>query len=190
MAFSGFGENARDWFAGLEADNSKDYFEANRERMNSHVREPLEKLLSAAAFRMEGQVKLFRPHRDVRFSKDKSPYKTTASGYVHSVPGSQSGGYFAIDARGATCATGMWELAKDQLDRARQTINEDATAAQSLEDAIEAGEAYGLEQWGEALKSAPRGYDKAHRYIALLRKKNFVRGTSCTKSRRSTRRSC
>ena len=80
--FLGFGPGAVDWFRGLEADNSKAYFVGSRAVWEADVRGPLERLLEELGEDLGGSAKLFRPHRDVRFSKDKSPYKTNNYGVV------------------------------------------------------------------------------------------------------------
>ena len=87
--FAGFSPEAFAWFAGLERDNTKAYFTATREVYETQVREPLEEMLEELAADFGGHVKMFRQNRDVRFSPDKSPYKTTTYGILYelSVPG-------------------------------------------------------------------------------------------------------
>jgi len=70
--FAGFGERATDFFAGLEADNSKAYWEDHRATYEAEVRAPMLALLAALEPEF-GPGTMFRPYRDVRFSKDKSP---------------------------------------------------------------------------------------------------------------------
>src|SRR5437773_2653459 len=79
--FSGFRAAAFTWFAGLEADNSERYFTAHRATYDAAVRGPLEAMLDELA-EDDGEVKMFRQHRDIRFSQDKSPYKTTTYGVI------------------------------------------------------------------------------------------------------------
>jgi uncharacterized protein (DUF2461 family) len=64
------------WFKGPEADNSREYFAANRDFFEHSIRDQLEALLTELSGRFGGNVKVFRQHRDTRFSADKSPYKT------------------------------------------------------------------------------------------------------------------
>lgn len=73
--FDGFPAEAFAWFAGLEQDNSRAWFAAHRDTYDLAVRGPLEDLLAELAGELGGSVKMFRQHRDVRFSADKSPYK-------------------------------------------------------------------------------------------------------------------
>ena len=76
MAFSGWQMTAIDFFDGLEEDNSREYWLANKAVYDRDVKSPMEELLAELADEFGGS-KIFRPNRDVRFSSDKSPYKTT-----------------------------------------------------------------------------------------------------------------
>src|SRR5262249_28106417 len=78
--FAGFPREARDWFRGITATNSRDWFQANRPTYDRCVRQPLESLL--AELERYGEGKVFRPNRDTRFAKDKSPYKTNAAAVI------------------------------------------------------------------------------------------------------------
>ena len=171
--FLGFGPGAIDWFRGLAADNSKAYFEATRPTWEGDVRDPLERLLEEFGEELGGPVRLFRPNRDVRFSKDKSPYKTHTYGYV-SVPDTESGLYISIGAAGLDAGSGYWQMAADQLARFRAAV--DGSAGAALAEAVERLQASGLELWGDALKTAPRGFAKDHPHIHLLRMKDLLAG--------------
>jgi uncharacterized protein (DUF2461 family) len=81
--FDGFGPQVKRWFAGLEADNSREYFAAHRDVFEESIREQIEALLFELSETFGGEVKLFRQHRDIRFSRDKSPYKTNTYGVIH-----------------------------------------------------------------------------------------------------------
>ena len=96
--FLGFGPKAIDWFRGLEADNSKTYFEASRGVWASDVRGPLERLLEELGEDLGGSARVFRPNRDVRFSRNKAPYKTNNYGIVR-VPESSACDDVCSDAR-------------------------------------------------------------------------------------------
>lgn len=173
--FDGFPRAAFDWFGGLEADNSKTYFAANRDTYETAVRAPLEDLLEHFADELGGRVKLFRQHRDVRFSRDKSPYKTTTYGLVIDRPDSLAGLYAQLSSAGFFAGTGYHMLEPDQLARFRDAIADDR-AGPKLERAVEAAHAAGVETFGEALKTAPRGYPKDHPRVSLLRHKSLVGG--------------
>ena len=109
--FEGFPEQALDFYDGLEADNSKAYWTDHRQVYESAVRLPMLALLAA----LEGEFgsgKLFRPYRDVRFSKDKTPYKTAA--------GAVAGGcYVQLSAAGLLVGAGYWRTSTDQARRLR-----------------------------------------------------------------------
>jgi uncharacterized protein (TIGR02453 family) len=171
--FLGFGSGAIDWFKGLEADNSKRYFEGSRAVWEAEVRRPLERLLEELGADLGGSARLFRPHRDVRFSKNKAPYKTNNYGVV-SVPGSESGLYVSISSRGLHAGSGYWRMAADQLARYRDAVI--GPDGRALEAAAARMQAAGLELWGEALTTAPRGLPKDHPLGHLLRMKDVLAG--------------
>lgn len=120
-SFDGFPAAAFEWFEGLERDNSKGYFTATRDVYERAVREALEAMLEELAGEFGGDVRLFRQHRDVRFSRDKSPYKTRTYGLVHE-PGSEAGFYAQVSASGLFAGTGYHDLAPDQLERYRTAV--------------------------------------------------------------------
>ena len=169
--FFGFGPGALDWFRGLEASNSKVWFDENRGRFESDVKGPMERLLEELAEDLGGTAKLFRQNRDVRFSKNKAPYKTNSYGVVR-VPGSKSGLYVSISAAGLLAGSGYWQMAKDQLTRYRTAVQ--GPEGEAFERAVSAMEAAGASLWGDALKSAPRGVAKDHPRIRLLRQKDVL----------------
>jgi uncharacterized protein (TIGR02453 family) len=171
--YLGFGPKALDWFRGLEADNSKAYFEGSRAVWEADVRGPLERLLEELGEELGGVVKLFRPHRDVRFSKNKAPYKTNTYGVV-SVPGSQSGLYVSIGSKGVGAGSGYWQMAPDQLARYREAAA--GPDGEALDAAVARMQAAGMKLWGEALKTAPRGVAKDHPRVHLLRMKDVLAG--------------
>ena len=98
--FTGFPRSAFTWFAGLEEDNSKAYFERTRSLWQTEVRDQLEALLEELADDLGGRVKLFRQNRDLRFSADKSPYKTATYGLIVDRPSSRAGLYAQLTAAG------------------------------------------------------------------------------------------
>lgn len=171
--FLGFGPKALAWFAGLEKDNSKAYFEASRAIWETEVRDPLERLLEELAEDLGGSVKLFRQNRDVRFSKNKAPYKTNSYGVV-SVPGGHSGLYVSVSSKGLGAGTGYWQMAKDQLRRYRVAVR--GPEGEAFEVAMAEMEASGVRLWGDALTTAPRGVPKDHPRIRLLRQKDVLAG--------------
>src|SRR5580704_12898311 len=175
--FEGFGPGVRRWFQGLEADNSKEYFTAHRDVFEESVRGQMEALLDELAGRFGGEVKMFRQHRDIRFSPDKSPYKTNTYGVIYGSPIAAQGLYASISARGLVAGSGYHMMARDQLERYREQIHDPKRGAE-LARLVAKSETAGLEVWGETLATAPRGYGRDHDRIELLRRKSLSLGAS------------
>jgi uncharacterized protein (TIGR02453 family) len=166
MSFHGWPAEALDFYEGLEADNSKAYWTAHKAIYDQKVLGPMSELLEELAPEF-GEFKIFRPYRDVRFSKDKSPYKTNIAAVV-------GDGYIHFSADGLAAGSGMHAMAPDQLDRYRQAVASDE-AGQELERVISGIERHGIAVNGhDALKTAPRGYPADHPRIGLLRYKGVV----------------
>ena len=175
VAFDGFPSVTFGWFAGLAADNSKRYFALHRQTYDRDVRGALEALLEELADEFGGRVKVFRQHRDVRFSPDKSPYKTRTYGVIVDRPRSQAALYAELSGAGLFAGTGYHALASDQLARFREAVA-DSTSGPELERAIAGAEMAGVEIFGEALKTAPRGYPRDHPRLRLLRHRSLIAG--------------
>jgi uncharacterized protein (TIGR02453 family) len=173
--FAGFPPETFSWLAGLEADNSKKYFRARRATYDRDVRGALEALLDELTDEVGGRVKMFRQHRDVRFSIDKSPYKTSTYGVIHDRGESLAPLYAQLSTAGLFAGTGYYVLAGDQLSRFREAVAEDVTGIE-LERAIAIAHAAGIEIFGEALKTAPRGYPRDHPRLRLLRHRSLIAG--------------
>jgi uncharacterized protein (TIGR02453 family) len=176
VSFEGFRPEAFSWFAGLEADNSRRYFTAHRDTYDVAVRGALEAMLEELADELGGRVKMFRQNRDVRFSADKSPYKTTTYGLIVDRPDSLAALYAQLSSAGLFAGTGYYALSADQLARMRDAIADDATGP-ALEEAIATARDAGQETFGEALKTAPRGYARDHPRVHLLRHKSMIAGS-------------
>jgi uncharacterized protein (TIGR02453 family) len=174
-AFDGFGAGAVAWFEGLERDNSREYFKATRATFDAEVRGPFELLLADLSDEFGGEVHVFRQHRDVRFSPDKSPYKTRTYGLLHD-SGEANAWYAEVSARGVYAAAGYWRMASDQLERYRAAVLADDTGA-ALGEATRAVQDAGLELAPPALKTAPRGMPRDHPRVALLRYKDLIAGS-------------
>jgi len=122
-----------------------------------------------------GEIKTFRQNRDIRFSRDKSPYKTNTYGILHETAIAAQGLYASISAEGLVAGSGYYLMAPDQLDRYRQGVAGGELGPQLARRIGKAQEA-GLELRGETLSTTPRGYPKDHERIELLRRKNLTPG--------------
>ena len=175
--FSGFGPKVKRWFEGLQEDNSREYFAAHRDFFEERVRDQMDILLSELCATFGGRVKLFRQNRDIRFSADKSPYKTNTYGVVYGSELAAHGLYASISARGLVAGSGYHVMARDQLERYRDAVDDDARGPE-LGKLLAKVQKAGLEVWGESLATAPRGYPKDHKRIELLRRKSLALGAA------------
>ncbi|MBO0867872.1 MAG: DUF2461 domain-containing protein [Micromonosporaceae bacterium] len=162
MAFRGWPSEALEFFEGLAADNSRTYWMAHKDVYDKQVAAPMSELLAELAETF-GPGRVFRPYRDVRFSKDKSPYKTNIAATL------ESGGYIHLDADGLGAGRGRWQMSPEQLIAYRAAVDEEKSGVQ-LARIVAALRKRGIEvhSHGE-LKSAPRGYPKDHPRVDLLR---------------------
>ena len=166
MPFHGWKVEALEFFEGLEVENSKAYWERHKDVYRDVVRAPMEALLAELEPDW-GEGKIFRPYRDVRFSRDKSPYKTAIGAVV-------GDGYVQVDARGLAVGSGMWEMAPDQLERYRAAVADERSGSE-LGRIVSDARAEGLDVHGhDVLKTAPKGYPKDHPRIELLRYKGLI----------------
>ena len=167
MAFTGWPVEGVEFYEGLEADNSKAYWQANKATYEEAVRGPMDALLAELATEF-GEGKVFRPYRDVRFSADKSPYKTHMGATL------ARGGYVQLSADGLAAGSGYWDMGPDQLVRFRAAVADDRTGGEvEAMLAALARKGIGVTSHGE-LKTAPRGYAKDHPRIDLLRRKGLA----------------
>jgi len=167
MSFSGWPEEALDFYDGLAADNSKSYWSEHKAIYEQMVLLPMTELTEELAAEF-GEPKIFRPYRDVRFSADKSPYKT----HIGAVIGGT--GYVQLSAEGLGAGAGMWQMGAEHLERYRAAVASDDPGAE-LEQVIALIEKADVTVHGHgALKSAPRGYPADHPRIALLRYKGLT----------------
>ena len=158
--FKGWPAEAFEFYEGLEADNTKTYWLANKDVYETKVRGPMEALLEELSAEF-GPGKVYRPYRDVRFSADKTPYKTA-------IGASNQRGYVQLSSAGLAAATGYWHMARDQLARYRPAVDDPKTGPE-LEKITAALRKQKYTVGGAGLKTAPRGYAKDHPRIELLR---------------------
>lgn len=170
--FTGFPEQALIFYEGLRADNTKAYWTDHKSTYDGMVKAPMEGLLAQLAPEF-GVAKLFRPYRDVRFSKDKTPYKDHAAAVVQ---GDGLGAlYVQLSADGLFVGGGYWHTTTDQGQRLRATVGDDRLGGQL------SGLLDGLPGWdllGERYKRLPKPYALDHPRADLLHHKTLAVGRS------------
>jgi uncharacterized protein (TIGR02453 family) len=172
--FSGFPAAALDFYDDLELDNTRSFWTAHKETYETAIRAPMTALVTALEVEF-GPAKVFRPYRDVRFAKDKTPYKTHQGAFVASGP--STGWYVEVAAPGVRVGAGFYEASSARLAAVRAGIADDRDGRE-LEEIITALVDQGWELGGDTLKTSPRGYDADHPRIALLRHKSMALGRS------------
>ncbi|MDT4997582.1 MAG: hypothetical protein QOD45_1650 [Pseudonocardiales bacterium] len=165
--FHGIPVAALDFYEDLEADNTKSFWTSHKQVYDQSVRAPMEELAAALAPAF-GPGKLFRPYRDVRFAKDKTPYKTHQGVWF-----GESARYLHVSAAGLFVAGGYWETSSAQVDRLRRAVADDV-AGPALQRAIAAVAKARLTLGGERITRVPTGYPKDHSRAELLRYKSLT----------------
>ena len=160
--FTGIPVAALDFYDDLETDNTRSFWSRHKGVYESQVRAPMTALASALEAEF-GTPKTFRPYRDVRFAKDKTPYKTHQGVFVPHGPA--TGWYVEVAAPGVRVGVGFYEASSERLGRIRDAIVDERRGRQ-LEMV--------LEDLQDRLKTSPRGYDVDHPRIELLRHKSMV----------------
>lgn len=162
----------------LSENNNRDWFTENKERFEQQQNE------TKAFFNEVGEAlskvdsiektKIFRIYRDVRFSKDKTPYKTNfGASYARTKPMLRGGYYLHIEDNNSFIGGGFWNPNKEDLLRIRKEIELDAEELREIINTTEFKKYFG-ELVGEEVKTAPKGFDKNHPDIDLIRKKQFL----------------
>ncbi len=171
-AFTGFPTAALDFYDDLEVDNTRSFWEKHKSVYTEAVKEPMAALTAALAPEF-GEAKVFRPFRDVRFAKDKTPYKTHQGAFVAAGP--STGWYVELSARGLRVGAGFYEASGPRLAAIREAMADDKTGP-PLVKLLKKYAKDGWEIGGEQLKTAPRGYTVDHPRIDLLRRKQLFVG--------------
>ena len=174
MSFEGFPVAALDFYDDLEVDNTKSFWEAHKQVYTESVLAPF-KALTAALEPEFGTAKIFRPYRDVRFAKDKTPYKTHQGAFVGVAEA--TGYYVELSPRGVRLGGGFYHAPTDRLAAFRAAIVHDRFGPE-LERLLAEVEKHGFDIGGETLKTTPRGFDADHPRIGLLRHKSLTVGRS------------
>ena len=171
MTFRGWPAEAFDFYVELEGNNDRAWWQAHRDVYDRAVREPFEELVDAVEGEF-GRMRMFRPNRDTRFSKDKSPYKTAAAAMSETEGGAAY--YVQLSADGLFVGAGMYLMAPDQLQRFRAALVDDRDGGaieRVVDDLAGAGYEVGA---AETLKTAPRGWDRDHPRTELARRKGLT----------------
>lgn len=168
--FAGFPEAALDFYDDLESDNTKSFWAGHKDVYEAAVRTPMTALVTALEDEF-GSAKVFRPYRDVRFAKDKTPYKTSQGAFV--ARGPATGWYVELSAAGVRVGVGFYEASSARLARIREAVAEDRRGAE-LVGILATLQAGGWELGGDKLKTTPRGYGVDHPRIDLLRHRSMT----------------
>jgi uncharacterized protein (TIGR02453 family) len=168
MRFGGFPAASFDFYAGLRADNSRTYWAAHRDVYEHSVRAPLAALLDELAGEFAGEVSLFRPFRDVRFARDKSPYKTHQGGFAEVAPG--VGYHLQVDADGLLVSGGFHARDAAQTRVYRAAVAESGSG-ERLAAVVISLDAAGFMIEGDQVSTRPRGVDPDHPRLDLIRRK-------------------
>ena len=170
-----------DFFTDLKRNNSREWFQENKDRYTREVQEPLLAFISAFADPLAGISRhfvadprpsggsMFRIYRDVRFSRDKSPYKTHAAAQFRHREGRDvhaPGFYLHLEPDGVFMGAGIWHPDGATLGRIRGAIVDDPKRWRKVSSDLALG--------GDSLKRAPRGFDPEHPLVDDLKRKDFV----------------
>jgi len=172
--FTGIPVAALDFYDDLEVDNTKSFWEKHKAIYDESVKAPMSALCTALEPEF-GSAKVFRPYRDVRFAKDKTPYKTHQGAFVPAGP--STGWYVQVSAQGVRTGAGFYEASSAGLAAVRAAIDEELTG-QELERILDTLRADGWDVGGDRLKTSPRGYAADHPRIELLRHRSLTAGRS------------
>lgn len=159
--------NTREWFA--EHKNEYDVAHSNAKAFYAAIQQKLEENDDIEKFKM------FRIYRDVRFSKDKTPYQPHFAGSFSRKGSHLRGGYYLRIRPGESfLAGGFWEPNKEDLHRIRKEFEIDDEEIRTILADQKFVKYFGGKLQGDELKTAPKGFDKEHKSIDLIKKKGFV----------------
>ena len=184
--FAGMPDEGLAFLEDLEERNTKAFFDANKTVFTEQVQAPFAALVEAAAARLRrsvpgiGRPKVFRIYRDLRFSKDKTPYKTSLSASIPSRgpadghrPGVDTGYYLNVGPAGLYVASGLYHPSREDLARVRAAIA-DQDSGRELEAILRRAAGKGLEPWLDPLQRMPRDWPADHPRAWLLKARSLV----------------
>ena len=167
-----------DFFKSLGKNNNREWFNTHKDEFKS-LETDIKKFYNAVLENLRRHddvdtLKIFRIYRDIRFSKDKTPYKTHFGGSFNRKKPSLRGGYYLhISPGDSFIATGFWEPNKEDLFRIRKEFEIDDSQIRKIISKKNFKEVWG-DFVGDELKTAPKGFDKEHPAIDLIRKKQYI----------------
>jgi uncharacterized protein (TIGR02453 family) len=170
VSFTGIPHAAADFYADLEQDNTREFWTRRRDDYQEHVRRPMLALLAELEPDF-GPAKVFRPHRDVRFAADKSPFKTHQGGFIEAAEA--TGWYAEVSADGFRLGAGCYRMTSARLAAYRRAVD-DGTSGPELERITATLRQDGWEVGGDQLATAPRGTSRSHLRIDLLRHRSLT----------------
>lgn len=194
--FAGFPTRSMTFLRGLAKNNRKEWFEEHRSDYETTIKRPMTALIEEVDVRLADSTpeivgspkrSMFRIHRDVRFAKDKSPYKTNAAcWFYHRDTGRGVGGdaahggagfYFHMAPAGSFCGGGIWMPPRPALQRIRQSLADDHEGFDEIVLARGFKRRFGVLDPEAMLTRMPRGYDESHPAAKWLRFQSFTAGT-------------
>ena len=173
-------KEAFDFFKKLENNNNRDWFNERKKEfktMEAEVKHVFNTVFEALNTHDEiDKLKMFRIYRDVRFSKNKDPYKTHFGGSFHRTKPRLRGGYYLhIQPNNESfIATGFWEPAPADLLRIRKEFEMDASEIRDILANKKFNSVWGDRFVGDEVKTAPKGFSKEHESIDLIKKKQYI----------------
>jgi uncharacterized protein (TIGR02453 family) len=170
---------ALEFFKKLEKNNDRDWFNDHKKEYKA-IEAKVKAVYNSVFEQLKShdeldKLKMFRIYRDVRFSKNKSPYKTHFGGSFHRTKPKLRGGYYLhIQPNNESfIATGFWEPAPADLLRIRKEFEMDDTEIRTILNDKKFNNVWG-DFVGDEVKSAPRGFSKEHKAIDLIKKKQYI----------------
>ncbi len=178
MAHPGITKEVFNFLRTLKDNNNREWFTEHKKHFKE-IEGQMKKVFAGISEKMEAhdeieKLKVFRIYRDVRFSHDKTPYKINFSASMSRAGAHLRGGYYVhVQSGGSFIATGFWNPNKEDLFRIRKEWELDATELREIIENKQFKDIWG-ELVGEAVKTAPKGFDKEHENIDLIRRKQFI----------------
>lgn len=178
----------------IKKNNNREWFQANKDRYESDVREPAFAYIESMAPRLakisdqfvaspkKVGGSLMRIHRDVRFGKDKTPYKVNVGIQFRHVSGKDvhaPGYYLHIESAEVFLAAGIWKPDSETLNNMRMHMHENPARWKKIKTSLLKK---GFELHGDSLKRPPRGYDADHPLLEDLKRKDFIAVQSLAKT--------